>query len=100
MMKKYFGLLVLFVAIAIDASAQEGVAEMNQAAGDIGRMFFSMEDLCYVIAAIIAIFGSIRVYHKWQRGREEITFDIFAWAGSCLFILIMPKFLALLFGIS
>ncbi|RYE22648.1 MAG: DUF4134 domain-containing protein [Sphingobacteriaceae bacterium] len=98
-MKKYLTLfLLLFLTAAV--SAQEGVAEMNQAAGDIGRMFFSMEDLCYVIAAIIAIFGSIRVYYKWQRGREEITFDLLAWGGSCLFILIMPKFLSLLFGIN
>lgn len=99
-MKKYLSAFVLSLLITTTVSAQEGIAEMNQAAGDIGQMFFSMEDLCYVIAAIIAILGSIRVYHKWQRGREEITFDLLAWCGSCLFILIMPKFLSLLFGIN
>lgn len=99
-MKKYLFAVALSLFIITNVSAQEGVAEMNQAAGDIGRMFFSMEDLCYVIAAIIAIFGSIRVYNKWQRGREEITFDLLAWGGSCLFIVIMPKFLSLLFGIT
>ncbi|RYX85579.1 DUF4134 domain-containing protein [bacterium] len=98
-MKKTF-IWLFFLLLTLNASAQEGVAEMNQAAGDIGRMFFSMEDLCYVIAAIIAILGSLRVYHKWQRGREEITFDLLAWGGSCLFIVIMPKFLSLLFGIN
>lgn len=99
-MKKNLSAFVLSLLITTKVSAQEGVAEMNQAAGDIGRMFFSMEDFCYVIAAIIAIFGSVRVYHKWQRGREEITFDLLAWGGSCLFILIIPKFLSLLFGIT
>lgn len=99
-MKKGELLLIPFLLIVNRIFAQEGVAEMNQAARDIGRAFFSMEDLSYVIAAIIAIFGSLKIYHKWQKGRDEITFDIFAWGGSCLFILIMPKFLALLFGIT
>jgi hypothetical protein len=99
-MKKHLSFLVLFIAITTSVFAQEGISEMNQAAGDIGRMFFSMEDLSYVLCALIALFGSLKIYHKWQRGREEITFDLLAWGGSCLFVLIMPKFLSLLFGIS
>lgn len=95
--------IIIFSIITLWATrlfAQEGVAEMNQAARDISRAFFSMEDLSYVIAGIIAIFGSIKVYHKWQKGRDEITFDVLAWGGSCLFIVLMPRFLSLLFGIK
>lgn len=99
-MKKRILISILFVLIKGTIYAQEGVAEMNQAAGEISRAFFSMEDLSYVIATLIAIFGSLKIYHKWQKGRDEITFDLLAWGGSCLFILIMPKFLALLFGIK
>ena len=98
-MKKSIVIFGFITLLANTVFGQEGIPELNQAARDIGRAFFSFQDLSYVIAAIIAIVGSIKVYHKWQRGREEITFDIFAWAGSCVFMILIPQFLSLLFGI-
>jgi len=78
--------------------AQPGLAEMDQARSWIREYFFSMRDFSYVVSALIAIVGSVVIYHKWQLGKD-VSMDIPAWFFSALFLLLSWTFLLHLFGL-
>jgi len=78
--------------------AQPGIAEMGQARSWIREYFFSMRDFSYVVSALIAIVGSVVIYHKWQLGKD-VSMDIPAWFFSALFLLLSWTFLLHLFGL-
>jgi hypothetical protein len=82
----------------LDALAQPGLPEMQQASSFIRNSFFSMRDLSYVISALIALVGAVVIYHKWQMGKD-VGMDIPAWFFSSIFVLLTGAFLSQLFGI-
>lgn len=98
-MAKFSVLLLLpLVILPLVGSAQAGLAEMEQARSFVRSSFFSMRDLSYVLAALIAVIGALTIYHKWQMGKE-VNMDITAWFFSSIFILLIGAFLSQLFGI-
>lgn len=98
-MKQVFLILLAACIFGLyTTSAQPGLQEMQEARSFVRHSFFSMQDFSYILAGLIAIFGSVRVFHKWQMGKE-ITEDLSAWFFSALFILLMGSFLSQLFGI-
>lgn len=98
-MGKFFVLLLLpLVILPLVGAAQPGLAEMEQASSFVKSSFFSMRDLSYVLAALIAVIGAVTIYHKWQMGKE-VDMDITAWFFSSIFILLVGAFLSQIFGI-
>ncbi|RBQ12047.1 DUF4134 family protein [Pedobacter miscanthi] len=90
--------LAVLVADPLVAFAQPGIAEMGQARSWIREYFFSMRDFSYVVSALVALFGAVVVYHKWQMGKD-VGMDIPAWFFSSLFVLLTWTFLLHLFGL-
>ncbi|WP_316826074.1 DUF4134 family protein [Pedobacter miscanthi] len=104
-MKRFRHLLLLLlvqlfalVVSPVVLLAQPGIAEMGQAHSWIREYFFSMRDFSYVVSALIAIVGSVVIYHKWQLGKD-VSMDIPAWFFSALFLLLSWTFLLHLFGL-
>jgi hypothetical protein len=91
-------LLLITVMSGVNVSAQPGIAEMGEARSFIRESFFSMSDLSYVLAALIAIAGAVHVYHKMQMGKD-VSADIPAWFFSALFIIVINIILVHLFGL-
>ncbi|WP_426330089.1 DUF4134 family protein [Pedobacter sp. R-06] len=91
-------LLLPLVVLPLFCIGQPGLPEMEQATSLIRNSFFSMRDLSYVLAALIAVIGAVVIYHKWQMGKDVGT-DIPAWFFSSIFVLLTGAFLSQLFGI-
>ena len=95
-MKRLLGLCLL---LPLEAMAQPGIDEMQQARSDLSQSFFSARDLSLILAAILGIIGAVRIYHNWQLGRERITAEVSAWFFSALFMVLLGAFCQAVFGI-
>lgn len=97
-----YRLSLIFLATTVlawkSAAAQPGIAEMGEARSFIRESFFSMSDLSYVLAALIAIAGAVHIYHKMQMGKD-VSVDIPAWFFSALFIIVINIILVHVFGL-
>ena len=90
--------LITLIVFPLVIFAQPGFTEMQQARSFIRDSFFSVRDLSYVIAALVALSGAVVVYHKWQMGKD-VGMDISAWFFSSIFVLLTGAFLSQLLGI-
>jgi hypothetical protein len=90
--------LITLIVFPLVIFAQPGLTEMGQARSFIRDSFFSVLDLSYVIAALIALSGAVVVYNKWQMGKD-VGMDIPAWFFSSIFVLLTGAFLSKLLGI-
>ena len=85
--------------LALGASAQPGIDEMQQAQQQLASSFFSALDFALVIAAILGIIGAVRIYHNWQMGHPRIDEAVLAWFFAAVFMVLAGAFLRALFGI-
>lgn len=99
MLKFGIAFLTLSVVSIAGAYAQPGIAEMNQATGDLRGSFFSARDATLVLAAIFGICGAVNIYYNLQMGKEKITGKVAAWFFAAFFMILMGPFLQVLFGI-
>ena len=97
-MRWYF-LLGLFCLLGFSVFAQPGIAEMQQATGQLRGSFFSARDATLVLAGLLGIAGAVKIYHNWQMGKERITAEVAAWFFAAFFMILMGPFLQALFGI-
>ena len=92
-------LTVCCCLLALGATAQPGLDEMQQAQQSLTASFFSALDCSMVLAGIFGIFGAVRIYHNWQMGRPRITEEVAAWFFAAMFMVLAGAFLRALFGI-
>ena len=81
------------------ASAQPGIAEMQQVRKDLSSDFFSAFDCSLVLATLFGLNGAVEIYHNWQMGKERIDSDVAAWFFAAFFMVLAGAFLRALFGI-
>lgn len=81
------------------ATAQPGIAEMQQARQQLSASFFSAFDLALVLSTILGTIGAVKIYHNWQMGRPHIDNDVAAWFFAAIFMTLTGAFLRALFGI-
>lgn len=91
--------IILTLACSASARAQPGIAEMNQATGDLRLSFFSARDASMVLAGIFGIVGAVKVYYNWQMGKHHITPEVAGWFFASLFMIVAGPFLEALLGI-
>ena len=85
--------------LALRASAQPGIDEMQQAQQQLTSSFFSAMDFALVLAAIFGILGAVRIYHNWQMGQPRIDQAVASWFFAALFMVLAGAFLQAVFGI-
>jgi len=94
---------VLFTCIiclaALDALAQPGISEMQQAQQDLSASFFSAFDCSLVLATLLGLNGAVKIYYNWQMGKDRIDSDVAAWLFAAFFMVLAGAFLKALFGI-
>lgn len=81
-----------------DISAQSGgSAALGAAATTISGYINDLGLLIYAIGAIVGTVGGIRIYNKWTNGDQDINKEIVGWGGACIFLLLVPTFIAAIF---
>lgn len=85
--------------LALGASAQPGINEMQQAQQQLTSSFFSALDCSLVLAAIFGILGAVRIYHNWQMGHPRIDQAVASWFFAAFFMILAGAFLQAVFGI-
>jgi hypothetical protein len=78
---------------------QPGLDEFQQAHDQLSSSFFSALDCSLILAAIFGIIGAVRIYHNWQMGEKEITYEVSSWFFAALFMILSGLFLRAVFGI-
>ena len=82
----FFLLLITTFINAQDISS--GVTAITDAADGISPYFDAIETLIYIIAAIIALLGGVRVFMKWNMGDPDVMSSAAGWFGSVVFLLV------------
>jgi hypothetical protein len=93
------GALALLLALPLAASAQDGLAGINEANQQVRSYFDAGTDLMYAVGAILGLIGAVKVYQKWNAGDPDTGKVAAAWFGSCVFLVVVATVIQSFFGI-
>jgi hypothetical protein len=91
--------LALLLALPLAASAQDGLAGINEANQQVRSYFDAGTDLMYAVGAILGLIGAVKVYQKWNAGDPDTGKVAAAWFGSCVFLVVVATVIQSFFGI-
>ena len=97
--KRWFLSLTIPLMVFANVQAQPGIADMQQATGQLRGSFFSARDATLVLAALFGIAGAVNIYYNWQMGKGHVTPAVAGWFFASLFMILLGPFLQGLFGI-
>lgn len=97
MMKKGLTALAAFLFVTPSLAQSGGSAALGAAATTISGYMSDLGLLIYAIGAIVGTVGGIRIYNKWTNGDQDINKEIVGWGGACIFLLLVPTFIAAIF---
>ena len=97
-MKKAILTLFILGSVHMSLFAQDGIDELNQAASNLRSVYYAIIGFAYVICGVIGIIGSVRIYNKWNMGKEVIE-DIAGWGFALLFAVVSIVFVSGLMGL-
>lgn len=95
--KKALTAFIVLLAITPVFAQSGGSAALGNAASTLTGYMADLKLLIYAIAAIVGTVGGIRIYNKWTNGDQDINKEIVGWGGACVFLLIVPTFIAAMF---
>ncbi|AFK05585.1 hypothetical protein Emtol_0318 (plasmid) [Emticicia oligotrophica DSM 17448] len=82
----------LFKVIAIALSPYGVIAQatagIQKATTEIRAFFQPLTLLMYAIAAVIGVYGAIRVFNKWQAGDQDTQKALVQWLGAFIFVMV------------
>ena len=84
--------LLLIGLVAIGTYAQTGnsdpTAGIAKATDLVNNFYTKLVNLIYAVAGCLAIYGSFRVFSKWQHGDQDTGKAAMAWFGAALFLIV------------
>jgi hypothetical protein len=92
-------LTISLCLLALGASAQPGLDEMQQAQQSLSTSFFSAMDCAMVLSALFGILGALRIYRNWQMGHPRIDEAVAGWFFAAFFVVLSGAFLRAMFGL-
>lgn len=90
--------IVLFMN-AVNASAQDGSAGIEEANSLVRQYFDTGINLMYAVGAVLGLIGAVRVYQRWSAGDPHTGQIAASWFGSCIFLVIVATVLRSFFGL-
>lgn len=93
------GAIALVLALPWAATAQDGLAGINEANQQVRGYFDAGTDLMYAVGAILGLIGAVKVYQKWNAGDPDTGKVAAAWFGSCVFLVVVATVIQSFFGI-
>lgn len=94
-----FSALAIMLALPLAATAQDGLAGINEANQQVRSYFDAGTDLMYAVGAILGLIGAVKVYQKWNAGDPDTGKVAAAWFGSCVFLVVVATVIQSFFGI-
>lgn len=91
--------IVIVMALPWAATAQDGLAGINEANQQVRSYFDAGTDLMYAVGAILGLIGAVKVYQKWNAGDPDTGKVAAAWFGSCVFLVVVATVIQSFFGI-
>ncbi len=95
--KKGLTALAVIFSLSQTYAQSGGSAALGAAATTISGYINDLGLLIYAIGAIVGTVGGIRIYNKWTNGDQDINKEIVGWGGACIFLLLVPTFIAAIF---
>lgn len=95
--KKVLTALAIVLSLSQINAQSGGSAALGAAATTISGYINDLGLLIYAIGAIVGTVGGIRIYNKWTNGDQDINKEIVGWGGACIFLLLVPTFIAAIF---
>lgn len=92
-------LFALLFVFHFSASAQDGVAGINEANQKVRSYFDAGTELMYAVGAILGLIGAVKVYQKWNAGDPDTGKVAAAWFGSCVFLVVVATVIKSFFGV-
>lgn len=85
-MKRKLNILVVLL-ISLNATAQDLAGGIDAARDELVSVIEPIKSLMYVLCAIVAIFGAIRVYTKHQNGDSDTQKAMGQWGMAFVFLI-------------
>lgn len=92
-------LMVAVLFTVQNASAQDGLAGINEANDQVRSYFDAGCNLMYAIGAVLGLIGAVKVYQKWNAGDQDTSKVAAAWFGSCIFLVVVATVIQSFFGV-
>ena len=90
---------LVLMAFQFAASAQDGIAGINEANQQVRSYFGAGTQLMYAIGALVGLIGAVKVYQKWNAGDQDTGKVAAAWFGSCVFLVVVATVIQSFFGV-
>ena len=74
-----------------------GTTGINDATAAITNYFDPFTLLIYAIAAVVGLYGAIKVFSKWNSGDQDTQKSAMSWFGSCIFLVVVSTVLRAFF---
>ena len=99
--RKLFGraltVALLFMAVAPALAQAGGAGALAGANTSIRSYWEPIKLIIQAIGAVVGLIGGVRIYNKWTNGDQDINKEIVGWGGACIFLLLVPTFIAAIF---
>nr|WP_294876378.1 DUF4134 domain-containing protein [Prevotella sp.] len=77
-----------------------GTAALGTVTTEIAKYIPVVQKLCYAIAGVVAIVGSVSVYFKMNNEEQDVKKSIMMIVGACIFLIAAAQALPLFFGLK
>ena len=91
-------LMLTFFTVSMFADGDAGASALTTATSKIRAYIPLVRQLCYVLAAVVAIVGAISVYIKMNNEEQDVKKSIMMIVGACVFLVVAAETLPLFFG--
>lgn len=81
-------LQIMAIAISPYGVFAQATAGIQKATTEIRAFFQPLTLLMYAIAAVIGVYGAIRVFNKWQAGDQDTQKALVQWLGAFIFVMV------------
>ena len=93
------GATLVLTAFHFAATAQDGIAGINEANQKVRSYFEAGTQLMYAVGALVGLIGAVKVYQKWNAGDQDTGKVAAAWFGSCVFLVVVATVIKSFFGV-
>jgi hypothetical protein len=83
-------------SFAVDPNA--GSSAIANAVGSFSKYIGPVQNLMYVLAAVISVVGAFSIYFKMNNGDQDVKKSIMLTVGGCLALIVMATALPKFFG--
>ena len=103
-LQRVFAVLAMCILAGVDLMAQRnlqsGSAALQGVETGLTDYIQPITNICYIIAALVAIVGGVQVYSKMTSGDPGAGKTAASWLGGAVFLILIPTIITALFGVN